>query len=121
MNITCVNALAFIGGIGLAATQSQSLPSDGGTMAESKMQQVVSAVATLSEEVTMTDVDSVRRATMLLRRAQQLTAAADRESANRPYLLSLAKTYRTAADELAPGIPDPAAELFSISAAKQTQ
>ena len=72
-------------------------------------------------ESTMTDEDSVRRATMLLRRAQQLTAAADRESANRPYLLSLAKTYRTAADELAPGIPDPAAELFSISAAKQTQ
>ena len=72
-------------------------------------------------EATMTDEDSVRRATMLLRRAQQLTAAADRESANRPYLLSLAKTYRTAADELAPGIPDPAAESFSISAAKQTQ
>src|SRR3974377_1878752 len=72
-------------------------------------------------EATMTGEDSVRRATMLLRRAQQLTAAADRESANRPYLLSLAKTYRTAADELAPGIPDPAAELFSLSAAKQTQ
>jgi len=72
-------------------------------------------------EATMSDEDSVRRATMLLRRAQQLTVAADRESANRPYLLSLAKTYRTAADELAPGIPDPAAELFSISAAKQTQ
>ena len=72
-------------------------------------------------EATMSDEDSVRRASMLLRRAQQLTAAADRESANRPYLLSLAKTYRTAADELAPSIPDPAAELFSISAAKQTQ
>jgi hypothetical protein len=50
MNITCVNALAFIGGIGLAAMQSQSLPSDDGTMAESKMQQVVSAAATPSEE-----------------------------------------------------------------------
>ena len=72
-------------------------------------------------EATMTDEDSVRRATMLLRRAQQLTAAAARESADRPYLLSLAETYRIAADELAPGTPDPAAELFSISAAKQTQ
>ena len=41
MNITCVNALAFIGGIGLAAMQSQSLPADDGTMPESKMQQVV--------------------------------------------------------------------------------
>jgi hypothetical protein len=41
MNITCVNALAFIGGIGLAAMQSQSLPPSGdGTTPESKMQQV---------------------------------------------------------------------------------
>ena len=121
MNITCVNALAFIGGIGLAATQSQSLPSDGGTMAESKMQQVVSAVATLSEEVTMTDVDSVRRATMLRQRAQELTAAANREPARRTHLLSLAETYRSAADELAPDKPDLSAETFSTSAVKQTE
>src|SRR3974390_1252686 len=94
MNITCVNALAFIGGIGLAATQFQSLPSGGGTMAESRMQQVVSAVATLSEEVTMTDVDSVRRATMLRQRAQELTAAANREPARRTPLLSLAENFR---------------------------
>lgn len=70
-------------------------------------------------EATMSDEDSVRRATMLLRRAQQLTAAADRESANRPYLLSLAKTYRTAADELAPGTPDPAAEFAYAQSARQ--
>jgi hypothetical protein len=57
MNMTCVNALAFIGGIALAATQSQSLPSDGGTVADSKMQQVVSAAAT-PEEATMNDVES---------------------------------------------------------------
>jgi hypothetical protein len=121
MNITCVNALAFIGGIGLAATQPQSLPSDGGTMAESRMQQVVSAVATLSEEVTMTDVDSVRRATMLRQRAQELTAAANREPARRTHLLSLAETYRSAADELAPDKPDLSAETFSTSAVKQTE
>jgi len=120
MNITCVNALAFIGGIGLAATQPQSLPSDGGTMA-ARMQQVVSAVATLSEEVTMTDVDSVRRATMLRQRAQELTAAANREPARRTHLLSLAETYRSAADELAPDKPDLSAETFSTSAVKQTE
>jgi len=72
-------------------------------------------------EAPMIDADSVRRATMLLQRAQQLTAAAHREPANRSYLLSLAETYRTAADELAPGTPDPATELFSISAVKPTQ
>ena len=121
MNITCVNALAFIGGIGLAATQSQSLPSDGGTMAESKMQQVVSAVATPSEEVTMTDVDSVRRATMLRQRAQELKAAANREPARRTHLLSLADTYRSAADELAPDKPDLSAETFSTNGVKQTE
>jgi hypothetical protein len=121
MNITCVNALAFIGGIGLAATQSQSLPSDGGTMAESRMQQVVSAMATLSEEVTMTDVDSVRRATMLRQRAQELTAAANRQPALRTHLLSLAETYRSAADELAPDKPDLSTETFSTSAVKQTE
>ena len=43
VNITYVNMLAFIGGIGLAATQSQSLP-------ESKLQQVVSPAATPSED-----------------------------------------------------------------------
>ena len=120
MNITCVNALAFIGGIGLAATQPQRLPSDGGTMA-ARMQQVVSAVATLSEEVTMTDVDSVRRATMLRQRAQELTAAANREPARRTHLLSLAETYRSAADELAPDKPDLSTETFSTSAVKQTE
>ena len=73
MNITYVNMLAFIGGIGLAATQSQSLPSDGGTMPKSKMEHVVSAVAAPSETV----------------------------------------------DELAPGTPDPTAQLFSISANEQ--
>ena len=121
MNITCVNALAFIGGIGLAATQSQSLSADGSTMAESKMQQVVSAVATPSEEVTMTDVDSVRRATMLRQRAQELTAAANREPARRTHLLSLADTYRSAADELAPDKPDLSAETFSTNGVKQTE
>ena len=70
VNITYVNVLAFIGGIGLAATQSQSLPSDGGTMPKSKMEHVVSAVAAPSETV----------------------------------------------DELAPGTPDPTAQLFLISA-----
>jgi len=73
VNITCVNVLAFVGGIGLAATQSQSLPSDGGTMPKSKMEHVVSAVAAPSET----------------------------------------------ADELAPGTPDPTAQLFSISANEQ--
>ena len=35
MNITCVNALAFVGGIGLAAAmQSLSTPPDGRTTAE---------------------------------------------------------------------------------------
>jgi hypothetical protein len=43
VNITYVNVLAFIGGIGLAATQSQCLP-------ESKLQQVVSPAATPSED-----------------------------------------------------------------------
>ena len=71
-------------------------------------------------EAPMIDADSVRRATMLLQRAQQLTAAAHR-AANRSYLLSLAETYRTAADELAPGTPDPATELFSTSGVKPTQ
>ena len=73
VNITYVNVLAFVGGIGLAATQSQSLPSDGGTMPKSKMEHVVSAVAAPSETV----------------------------------------------DELAPGTPDPTAQLFSISANEQ--
>ena len=50
MNITCVNVLAFVGGIGLAATQSQSLPSEGDRMPESKLQQVVSPAATPSED-----------------------------------------------------------------------
>ena len=121
MNITCVNVLAFIGGIALAATQSQSLPSDGGKVADSKIQQVVSPVAILSEEVTMTDVDSVRRATMLRQRAQELTAAAGREPARRTHLLSLAETYRSAADELAPDISDLSTETFSTSATKQTE
>jgi hypothetical protein len=58
----------------------------------------------------MIDVN-VRRATMLRQRAQQLTAAAGVEPAHRTHLLSLAETYRTAADELAPGTPDPAAEF----------
>ena len=49
MNITYVNALAFIGGIGLAAMQSESLPSEGGTMPVSKLQQVVSPAAIPSE------------------------------------------------------------------------
>ena len=71
-------------------------------------------------EAPMIDADSVRRATMLLQRAQQLTAAAHR-AANRSYLLSLAETYRTAAEELAPGTPDPATELFSTSGVKPTQ
>ena len=121
MNITCVNALAFIGGIALAATQSQSLPSDGGKVADSKIQQVVSAAATHSEEVTLTDVDSVRRATMLRQRAQELTAAANREPARRTHLLSLADTYRSAADELAPDKPDLSAETFSTNGVKQTE
>ena len=73
MNITCVNVLAFVGGIGLAATQSQSLPSEDDTMPKSKMEHVVSAVAAPSETV----------------------------------------------DELAPGTPDPTAQLFSISANEQ--
>src|SRR3974390_1175297 len=119
MNITCVNALAFVGGIALAATQSQSLPSDGGKVADSKIQQVVSAAATPSEEATMTDVDSVRRATMLRQRAQELTAAAGREPARRTHLLSLA--YRSAADELAPDISDLSAETFLTSGNKQTE
>ena len=35
MNITCVNALAFVGGVGLAATMhSLNIPPDGGKMAE---------------------------------------------------------------------------------------
>jgi len=42
----------------------------------------------------MTDVDSVRRATMLRQRAQQLAAAADREPASRSHLLNLAEAYR---------------------------
>jgi hypothetical protein len=113
MNITCVNALALIGGIGLAATLSQNLPSDDGTMPESKMQQVVSVAAIPSEEPIMTDMDSIRRATMLRQRAQELTTAAGREPARRAHLLSLAETYRTAAAELAPATPDPAAELFA--------
>jgi len=50
----------------------------------------------------MTDMD-VRRATMLRQRAQQLTAAAGLEPAHRTHLLSLAETYRTAADELGSG------------------
>jgi len=54
----------------------------------------------------MTEVD-VRRATMLRQRAMQLKAAAGLEPARRTHLLSLAETYRTAADELAPGTPDP--------------
>ena len=61
----------------------------------------------------MTYVDSVRRATMLRQRAQELTVAADREPARRIHLLSLAHTYRSAADELAPGTLDPEAQLFS--------
>jgi hypothetical protein len=61
----------------------------------------------------MTDVDSVRRATMLRQRAQQLAAAADREPASRSHLLSLAEAYRTAADVLAPATPDAAVELFA--------
>ena len=61
----------------------------------------------------MTYVDSVRRATMLRQRAQELTVAADREPARRIHLLSLAQTYRSAADELAPGTRDPEAQLFS--------
>ena len=73
MNITYVNVLAFVGGIGLAATQSQSLPSEDDTMPKSKMEHVVSAVAAPSETV----------------------------------------------DELAPGTPDPTAQLFSISANEQ--
>ena len=44
----------------------------------------------------MTDVDSVRRATLLRQRARQLAAAADREPASRSHLLSLAEAYRTA-------------------------
>ena len=60
----------------------------------------------------MTDVDSVRRATMLRQRAQQLAAAADRELASRSHLLSLAE-YRPAADVLAPVTPDAAVELFA--------
>jgi len=90
INITCVNAIAFIGGIGLAATQSQSLPSDDRAMPESKMQQIVSVAAIPSEEPTMADVDSVRPATMLRQLAEELTAAADREPARRTHLLSLA-------------------------------
>ena len=51
MNITYVNALAFIGRIGLAAMHSESLPSDAGmtgvdTTQQSKMQQAVPATAT---------------------------------------------------------------------------
>ena len=69
----------------------------------------------------MTNGDNVRRASMLRQRAQQLTAAADREPASRQHLLSLAETYRIAADELAPGTSDPAAELFSISGVKRTK
>ena len=121
MNITCVNALAFIGGIGLAAMQSQSLPSNDGTTSETKMRQVVSVEAIPWEEATMTDVDSVRRATVLRQRAQELTAAANREPARRTHLLSLAETYRSAADELAPDKPDLSAETFSTSAVKQTE
>jgi len=75
VSVTYVNVLAFVGGIGLAAMQSQSLPSDGGTMPASKMEHVVSAVAAPSETV----------------------------------------------DELALGTPDPAAQLFSISATDQTK
>ena len=50
MNITYVNALAFIGGTGLAAMHSESLPSDAGmtgvdTTQQSKMQQAVPAPA----------------------------------------------------------------------------
>jgi hypothetical protein len=86
-----------------------------------KMQQVVSAVATPSEEVTMTDVDSVRRATMLRQRAQELTAAANRDPARRTHLLSLAETYRSAADELAADKPDLSAETFSTNAVTQTE
>ena len=66
----------------------------------------------------MTDLD-VRRAIMLRQRALQLTAAAGLEPARRTHLLSLAETYRTTADELAPGTPDPTAQLFSISANEQ--
>ena len=69
----------------------------------------------------MTDVDSVRRATMLRQRAQELTAAANREPARRTHLLSLAETYRSAADELAPDKPDLSAETFSTSAVRQTE
>ena len=47
----------------------------------------------------MTYVDSVRRATMLRQRAQELRVAADREPARRTHLLSLAQTYRSAADD----------------------
>jgi len=53
VNIACVNVLAFIGGIGLAATQSQSLPSEGDTLPQSKLQQVVSPAATPSEDASV--------------------------------------------------------------------
>ena len=66
----------------------------------------------------MTDLD-VRRAIMLRQRALQLTAAAGLEPARRTHLLSLAETYRTAADELAPGTSDQAAEFAYAQSARQ--
>jgi len=63
VNIACVNVLAFIGGIGLAATQSQSLPSEGDTLPQSKLQQVVSPAATPSQDA---GVYSCRRFTTSL-------------------------------------------------------
>ena len=66
----------------------------------------------------MTDLD-VRRAIMLRQRALQLTAAAGLEPARRTHLLSLAETYRTTADELAPGTPDQAAEFAYAQSARQ--
>jgi hypothetical protein len=58
---------------------------------------------------------------MLRQRVQELTVAADREPARRTHLLSLAETYRSAADELAPGTHDPEAQLFSTTAVTQTK